>query len=1761
MSVDVRLLGPTEVVIDGRPVELGGGRQRRLLTALALEAGAVVSADRLIDRVWSGEDLPANPRAALRTYLTRLRQALGDEYSVVTDAAGWRLDNARVSVDIRRFEELVDTASEPGLDVHDRLAHLDRALQLWRGEALEQVTDDDWARAEIDRLDELRLVATERRYEAMLAAGMHTDALPGLTGEREQNPFRDRLVGLQMLALYRSGRQAEATRVFQSHRARLGDELGLEPSQELIDLDRRVLEADPTLQVGPVGGRALRGYRLGEQLGEGAFAVVYRGTQPSVGRDVAVKIIRSELANRPEFIRRFEAEAHLVARLEHPHIVPLYDYWREPDRACLVLRYLRGGTLEASLTSTGGLTSEAASRLVEQVAGGLSVAHRAGVVHRDVKPANIFLDDTGNYYLGDFGIALEATELADPTAALSAGSPAYASPEQLRREPIGPSADIHALAITAYEALTVRLPFPEATSHADLLQRQLNDPIPAVARLRPEIPAAVDEVLARATAKDPSARYQSVEAFAEEFVGALDARPVDDDPTTNGRRGVATALSLTDARNPFKGLRAFTEADAGDFRGRERLVDRLVELLGQGDTSGRIAAVVGPSGIGKSSIVRAGLLPALRRGRVPGSEEWFVATMLPGRDPFDELAAALLRVATRVPDNLMTVLDQDHRGLARAVKAIVPEDSVAEVLLLIDQFEELFTLVEDDGRRQRFLDAMEYALTDVRCPLRIVLTMRADFWDRPLRHGAFARLIEHSVVNVTALAPDELERAIVEPANATGCEFEPGLVSEIVADVADEPGALPLLQYALTELWERRISGLLTRDAYRELGGVAGALARRAEELYEEAEDSERPLLRRVFGRLVSLGEGTEDTRRRALRSELTTGVGAAEVIDRFGQARLLSFDRDPATREPTVEVAHEALLREWPRLRTWLEEDRDGLRLMRHLDGVADEWDSSGRPESELYRGGRLEAAEEHARANPDDLTPLEGDFITASTELREREEAAERARFDQQVRNNRRLRTLLTGVGVLLVLALIAGGLAFQQRNRADANAAATETERIAADAVARAGDNRQLALLLAAESYRRDPGPVALGSLQKVLTATGPYLGVVGAGQSFAAAAWLDERRVAAAGSSGVAVFDIETGEQLLAVDLVVAVRAVDIGLDDSVYLRPAAAFSSTTAVVATADGCCLAIVDLDDGTVTTIDEELVAPVEAIAMAESGEAFAVLDQTGGLDLYRFDDLAGPIWERDAYPEAGQGLGELYEGTGADFDGFIVGFDLAALAPPFQADLVFLEGGDEVATNQFGVIRYWDTLSGEPSRDQEHTLMESGDRAIPRRSYVVAADGEGLVTAGETFLRRDGEITEVPTTGPWFGLPNVAAVATLDDDLLIQFTDGRLAVVDGETVTLSGLEFSLGFANPGPMALDRGADRVAIPTASGVTIWSLQGQQLLAEAFPRRGATAGTVNRDGSRITANDAAYWFSPALDSPRSHIEVTTGVELPLPTAAGEYTYAYFADSHFLYSWGEDFRIRAYDPETLTALESLQQVGANGFTVSGAAGLSALGSGPGLQVFPLEGGPPIVDLEMEALASSLSFSADGSRLAATNATIGRVHIWDTTTWELIEDGTEIDTFVENVRYSPDGRYLVTVDDQGVFTLRGAESNEPLRRLLGSKAEVLDNDIWFSDDGRYMISGGFGVLRLWDLEAGVQLGGTFPNDPGFRIGGNDGPQLLTAVDDHLLVWNLDVESWPEIACRAAGRNLTVEEWEQFGPSDEAYAATCSMWPSLDT
>jgi class 3 adenylate cyclase len=461
------------------------------------------------------------------------------------------------------------------------------------------------------------------------------------------------------LSATRSGWQAKALGEFRFK--------GIGTPQNVFQLLLDGLPADfPPLRIDrlppPVApdafGRSVRGYELREQVGAGDFGIVYRAYQPSVGREVAVKVIRPDLVNQPSFVRDFESEARLVAQLEHPHLVPLYDYWRDPEGAYLIMRWLRGGSLRQAL-ERGPWNLEPASRLLAQVGAALAYAHRQGVVHRDVKPANVLLDEEGNAYLSDFGIAGRLAD-ADNAGLRVTSSPAYVPPEELAGDRHTLRSDMYGLGLLTFELLTGRPPPMDA-------------PLPSLNILRPELPVALGDVVVRATASDPAERHESVEAFLADVTAAI------------GGDAVAIDETYTAAENPYKGLQAFGESDADDFYGRDPLVGELVAAVGDH----RLVAVVGPSGIGKSSVVKAGLVPALRNGALPGSDRWIVGDMFPGTYPFEELAAAILRVAVERPHDLVEELTRDELGMCRVAKRGLPQGS--ELLLVIDQFEELLT--------------------------------------------------------------------------------------------------------------------------------------------------------------------------------------------------------------------------------------------------------------------------------------------------------------------------------------------------------------------------------------------------------------------------------------------------------------------------------------------------------------------------------------------------------------------------------------------------------------------------------------------------------------------------------------------------------------------------------------------------------------------------------------------------------------------------------------------------------------------------------------------------------------------------------------------------------------------------------------------------------------------------------------------------------------------------------------------------------------
>ncbi len=511
---------------------------------------------------------------------------------------------------------------------------------------------------------------------------------------------------------------------------------------------------------------------------------------------------------------------------------------------------------------------------------------------------------------------------------------------------------------------------------------------------------------------------------------------------------------------PYKGLAAFEAADADYYFGRERLVAELIARF----VGSSFLGLVGDSGSGKSSALLAGLLPALAGGVLPGSESWPQVVLRPGEHPLVELGRALARA---LPDGALEAGDP-AAALDAALAALAPG---VRLVLVVDQFEEVFNATRDDAERSGFIDL----LTDERPSLKVIVAMRADHYGRCAAYPALARLIGADHVLVGPLSVVELAAVIEHPAERVGLRVEPGLTEALVDDAGSEPGVLSLLSTALLELWQARENGRLTLAAYRASGGLRGAIARLAEAAYAELDPHRQAIARAILLRLAGPGEGAELVRRRVPLTELDADrdPAIAEVLETLTAARLLTSG------DSFVEVAHEALLREWPRLQGWLEEDAAGRQVRLHLIGAVRDWEGRGRETGDLYRGARLAAALDWADEHQVELNATERTFLDESRLASERE-------VERQRRMNRRLRVLLAGAGALLVVALVAGGFAAVQGQRAaDEARNAIEQQQLAqqaADQAQRAARDARSRELLASAVAAKDED----ASLAKLLTA---------------------------------------------------------------------------------------------------------------------------------------------------------------------------------------------------------------------------------------------------------------------------------------------------------------------------------------------------------------------------------------------------------------------------------------------------------------------------------------------------------------------------------------------------------------------------------------------------------------------------------------------------------------------------------------------------
>ena len=1384
---------------------------------------------------------------------------------------------------------------------------------------------------------------------------------------------------------------------------------------------------------------AVKGYGILEPIGQGAYGIVYRARQPFVDREVALKVILPEYANQPEFIRRFETEAQLVAQLEHLHIVPLYDYWRDPQGAFLVMRLMQGGNL-AELLLEGPMELTRAAQLIDQVASALQVAHQQGVVHRDLKPANILFDDAGNAYLSDFGIAKTITSQTDLTATGAIlGTPAYVSPEQVQSQPVSPQTDIYSLGILLFEILTGQHPFPGSASGV-LLVKQVNDPLPLVQPLRPELPQDVDQIIQRATAKNPAERYADTLTLAQDLRRALNLE-------------ITTPITLEgELVNPYKGLRAFQEVDADDFFGREALVEDLIARLREAGAYSRFLAVVGPSGSGKSSVVKAGLIPALRKGGLPGSENWFITEMVPGSHPLEELELALLRVAVHQPPSLLSQIKEDTRGLLRAARRVLPAG--AQLLLVVDQLEEAFTLVQDPEVTNFFLQSLYETTFDPRSPVRIIVTLRADFYDRPLMHPDFSRLIQKRTEVVVPLTSEELQLAVRKPAERVGALLDKELLPTIVSDVIHQPGALPLLQYALREMFERRSGRMITCQAYQEIGGVTGALGRQAEEIFSQLEDKSQDAARQLFLRLVSLGEGEEDTRRRVLISELLSleSRHIDGVIEIFGKARLLTFDHHPTNREPTLEVSHEALLKEWSRLQTWLDESRADVRLQRLLANAAAEWLGAENDPGFLLRGSRLVQFEGWLETSSISLTTAEHSFLEASFEARQSREIADQERRKRE-------------------LEQVSIGLAAQAIRELD-------------------GASPERSVLLALEALENYPYTWQAENALGTAVLKNRHRMVLNHGDEVITADWSpDGSRILTGSKEGIVrLWDAASGEELW---------KFKHGEPDRSFWSP--------------DGRSFLLVNERDASITVWDNESFKPRFTLELEELmgilfigipffpwspcsskfvlassvGKVFIFDSSTGSLldTLSNHEGIVAiPRWSPDGkyIITAGYEDGKVSVWDAASYElcyEFDAGFEDKRTLPASWSPsgdqftirglgggkIINLDSGEEILSikipkvywqsfcwspdgtillstgKEDGTVRFWDAASGEEISKIEGLVQAYGSDWSPCGEYAAIACADGNVHVWHKTTRRQIESIKI-TRG------FVVRVKFSPDgrQILVFGGDHQVKIVNMSTARIvhhfkshgtvtnvfwspDGSEFAFGILVPPdyPMNIydaETGEvlQTISAPDIYGGILWSPGGDRILTSNAQASIYDAKTGEKVISFQVTDDEDYWD-------------------------------YWED------WSPDGRYIA------TALEN------------GEIHIWESTTGENLFQYPIHSNSVL----------SLEWSPDGSRILSTSengeATISDPHSGEIILQLLPEDYRNI---VPAARWSHDSSRAFVITAEGDVMTFASESGDLISKFSTSPVSLITFISISPSEKRILISGHDGAVKVWDMQQGVQL-----------------------------------------------------------------------------
>lgn len=1531
--VRYRILGPIEVHGDDSVLMLGGNKLRAVLAVLLLHANEPVSAERLALALW-GDDATDTATKTVRVHISRLRRALGRDDAITTTAAGYCLHVQPDELDAALFERLVDDGRRAlaGGQPHLAATVLREALAMWRGPALAEVAFEPFARVEVDRLEEERLAALEARIEADLAIGQHAEIIGELQQLVAAHPTRERLASQLMLALYRSGRQTDALEAYTDARRRLVAEMGIEPGAELRDLQQAILRQDVALDL-------------------------ERGV-PDLPPEVDVA-----------------TASPLVGR--------------EEEHAWLRVRWERARSAMGGLVILAGERGAGKTRLAAQLAEDVHRGRDTVIYASGCEPPDSVL-----------GVLAGLRSVTRPTLLVfddadAAGPDVHAALEAC----VGLLADVPLLVLACCDDPAVLAdlrsdvvltlgPLTEEAVHAiacHYASGKAADDIPAEWLLEASegLPRRVHEVAGQWARREAAERVTVAAARAgsersqlrtsqDELAGGIV------DLQVTRERVLPRRMSEPPIVCPFKGLASYTAMDAEYFFGRERLVAELVAQL----VGAPLLGIVGPSGSGKSSVLRAGLLPALAAGVLPASETWTQLVMRPGAHPQRELAAVL------------TDTDSDIDGGGR-------------ILLAVDQFEETFTTCLDEAERSAFISELLRAAQDPGARYVVVLALRADHYGRCAAHPELSALLAANNVLVAAMQPDELRRAVEGPCEAAGLRADLELVDALVADVEGAPGALPLLSTAMLELWQHRDGRRLRHGTYAQTGGVRGAVARLAEDAYAELAEPQQAVAESVLMRLVDPGEGEAVERRRVLLDELEgdRNDDVARVVALLTDRRLLTVDAG------TIEIAHEALLREWPRLRRWIEHNREGLRVQRTLRESAREWDRLDRDEGALLRGTRLIESIEWRDGGSPSLNELERAFLTASEEARQRDRTTRR----------RRMVLAFGSLAVALLVISIVAVVSIVQGRRAESRELANRSEAVLAN-------DPGLALAIGLEALKRSETQEAQNAVrQATLVDRGAAIVDAHATAIFRGALSPDSAQLATAADDGtIRLVDVDgagvgkpikaspagapltdvafspEGKRLASASVAgeVATSQLD-GADQRIVLQlpgePVYARSveydpsGRRLLVSIRDEDAIRLVPVDGSTARTV-----ARHKAVRVAR-------FDPAGRRVLSAGEDRHARVWDLD-----GNLIAELAHGSDI--------FD-ARFSP---------DGGSVATAGADGVVRIWNARTGGQRQELGLDLQTLYSvRFSTDGKRVVAGGADGVVRAigvgggpilaelkghrdrvyDAGFLGESDRVYSVGTDGTariWNPLhtaalpaevgraPTVTSLSADGRQVLSGYEDGLVRLWNPSTDAIRELtshgQFSFAvYSANGAYVLTAGNDarirRYDLKRGTAVEVpWTKD---------PKAGLNGAAIDPAGRRIAVAGTA-----ALKQPTAIHGIDGKIQVTLP-AHGQVVWLTFApDGKHLLSVSVDGTVRIWNAATGARVQSLKG-GEGGMSQAkyDPAGkrVAAAGADGTLRIWSVDGGEPTVLYGHDGPVTAVAFNPAGDQVVSGGKD-GTVRLWD-------------------------------------------------------------------------------------------------------------------------------------------------------------------------